>query len=218
MRYLFLILLTYSSALFAQAVEVQDDAVNPPEAVGKERAAKYFKERKQRPAQVRRAPAQQGGTPRFLAVHVGSFFTSQSYQWGHGSQDNVGKLNAGVTYRLGEWVNSMDMNLRVEYTNFELDQGSARKLSFGTTITFPDANSRFPLYFGAGLGAGFFLKQVSDESAIALDYSLFAGARFLDVIESVGFMVETGLKNHLHLLSDGQYNGVFLNIGAVFAF
>lgn len=131
---------------------------------------------------------------------------------------DIGKLNAGVTYRVGEWVNSMDMNMRVEYTSYDLGVGSARKLSFSGLITFPDANSRFPLYFGAGAGAGFFIKQVNKESALAFDYQLVAGARFMNVIENVGFSFETGLKNHIHMLSDGQFNGVFVNLGTVFAF
>ena len=153
-----------------------------------------------------------------MALHIGSFFTSSAYSWGRNNQEDVGKLNAGLTYRLGEWVNSMDWALRVDYTNYQLDEGSARKLSFGAILTFPDSNSRFPLYFGGGFGAGFFIKQIDDQSAIALDYSLFGGARFLDVIDNLGFMVEVGLKNHLHLLETGQFNGVFINVGTVFAF
>jgi hypothetical protein len=47
---------------------------------------------------------------------------------------------------------------------------------------------------------------------------LVAGARFLNVIDTMGFMIETGLKNHIHLLSDGQFNGVFVNVGTVFTF
>lgn len=203
----------FSGSLFAQAVEVQD---TPPPA-GKERAQEYFQDR-QRPAQPARASAHEGATPRYLAIHAGTFFTSQAYKWGDGDQDDIGKLNAGVTYRLGEWVNSMDLLLRIDYTTFGLDEGNARKFTPGLIITFPDANSRFPLYFGGGLGAGIFLKNINDESAVSLDYSLIAGARFLDVIENVGFMVETGLKNHLHLFSDGQFNGVYINVGTVFAF
>jgi hypothetical protein len=62
------------------------------------------------------------------------------------------------------------------------------------------------------------IKQIADESILALDYSLVAGARFLNVIDTMGFMIETGLKNHIHLLSDGQFNGVFVNVGTVFTF
>lgn len=219
MRNVLLILLLLAAPAFAQMVEVQDDTETP--AVGKEKAKEYFKGRQDSPDPGSRHTANttgNGGVPRYLALHIGSFFTSQAYKWGDGDQDDKAKLNAGVTYRLGEWVNSMDLAMRLDYTNFQFDEGSARKLGIGVIITFPDANSRFPLYFGGGLGAGFMIKQINEESALALDYSLIAGARFLDVIENVGFMLETGLKNHIHLLSDGQFNGVFINVGTVFAF
>lgn len=217
MRKSILALFMVSMPAFAQMVEVQDNNETP--TTGKEKAREYFTDRKANSPSPERRPTQESaGGPRYLALHIGSFFTSQAYKWGDGDQDDKAKLNAGVTYRLGEWVNSMDLAFRFDYTNFQFDEGSARKLSAGVIITFPDASSRFPLYFGGGLGAGFLIKQINDESALALDYSLIAGARFLNVIESIGFMVETGLKNHLHLLSDGQFNGVFINVGTVFNF
>ncbi len=217
-----------STCAQAQAVEVQDgDTVQAPvqaapQGTGKERAGKYFQKRESAP----RAPSAGGATPRYLAVHVGRMFADSAYNWGGGdkSQKDVGGFNAGVTYRVGEWVNSMDLNIRMEYTSYSIadnshgDKNSARKLSFGTLVTFPDANSRFPLYFGAGLGLGVFIKQLSGESPLALDYSLVGGARFLDVFENVGFMIEAGLKNHVMLDFNGQYNGVFVNVGSVFAF
>lgn len=215
-----------SLPVWAQMVEVPDDPATAPAppASGKEKAGSYFRERKATkpsppPATARSAASDDSGaTPRYLALHVGTFFTSDGYKWGNGDQANIGKLNAGVDYRLGEWVNSADLALRVDFTSYGLDEGSARKLSIGGIVTFPDSNSRFPLYFGAGLGAGFFVKQIHNESALALDYSLLAGVRFLNVIDQVGFLVETGIKNHLHLFSDGQFNGIYINVGTVFAF
>ena len=151
-------LLMLSGTAFGQAVEVKDAPAQP--ATGKEAAGEYFKARKVDDS-ARRVAGDGGATPRYLAVHVGSFFTSQAYKWGEGDQDDPGKLNFGVTYRMGEWVNSMDLAFRFDYTNYEFDEGNARKLSFGGILTFPDSNSRFPLYFGGGLGAGFFIKKHS---------------------------------------------------------
>lgn len=213
------------SSARAQMVEVDDTDVPPVQErsepgnpTGKAKATEYFQTRKKSPAARQPAAPPAGPTPRYLAVHLGTFFTGQSYRWGATDEAGVGKLNAGVTYRLGEWVNSMDFALRVEYTNYELEAGSAKKLSFGTVLSFPDSNSRFPLYFGGGLGAGLFIQQIRSKSPVALDWQLFAGVRFLDVFERIGFMVESGLKNHMFLLSDGQFNGVFINVGSVFAF
>lgn len=214
-RIICLALVLLSAPVWAQMVEVQDDEPAAT-ATGKEKAGEYFQDRK-KPAP--RATSSAGGAaPRYLALHAGGFFNGDGYKWGNGDQGGIAKVNAGLDYRLGEWVNSADLALRVDFTTYSLDEGSARKLSLGAIVTFPDVNSNFPLYFGAGLGAGFFVKQIRGESALALDYSLLGGVRFLNVFDQVGFMVETGIKNHLHLFSDGQFNGIFINVGTVFAF
>ena len=206
------------SAAWAQAVEMRDEQVNP--AAGRDQAAGYFRDRqKARPAGEKApVPRADGAKPRFLAIHAGSFFGDQGYKWGRGGQGNIAKLNVGLDYRLGEWINAADVSLRIDYTTFELSEGLPRKLSVHALVTFPDANSRFPLYFGLALGPGFFIKQIRNESVLALDYGLLAGARMLDVIDKIGFMAEIGLKNHLLLLSDGQFNGFYFNLGCVFAF
>lgn len=203
---------------WAQMVEVPEERVEAEKtpATGKERATEYFKERKSTPAKSTSPDA----TPRFLMVHLGTFVSDQSFQWGDVDEKNVGRFNFGVTYRMGEWVNSMDWALRMEYTTYKVPDGfgeeDAGKISFSGIITFPDANSRFPLYFGGGLGAGFFVQQLDGKSPIALDYTLLLGARFFDVFDDTGLMIETGLKNHL--MFAGQFNGVFINAGCVFAF
>jgi hypothetical protein len=205
---------------FAQSVEVDDsNEANPPvqaqPETGKDKAKQYFQSRKGN-KDAGTASGDPGATPHFLALHIGTFFTDQSYKWGDGDQKNTGKLNGGVTYRLGEWVNSMDVSIRIEYTNYSFDNGTAKQLSFGPLLTFPDANSHFPLYFGGGVGAGLFIEQLHDKTPISLDWQVVAGVRFLNVFDQIGFMVETGLKNHI--LFEGQFNGVFINVGSVFAF
>ncbi|WP_415062838.1 hypothetical protein [Bdellovibrio sp.] len=182
--------------------------------VGRGAAARYFQKRD--PAQT-----YQGGaaSDHYLALHFGRYMASQSYEWGkNGQEDDVGKNNFGVTYRVGEWQNSMDLNLRLDYSEFEVGGEKPTKLSFLPLITFPDASSRFPLYFGAGLGLGVFFKQASGKSSLSLDYQLVAGARFFDIFENTGFFIEAGLKNHLLILSSGQLNGTFLSGGLVFTF
>ena len=85
-------------------------------------------------------------------------------------------------------------------------------------IMFPDSGSRFPLYFGFGAGPGVFFSQLAGKSYFALNYELIAGARLFNVLQDVGFFIETGLKNNILLLSDGQFNGLWLNVGAIFTF
>jgi hypothetical protein len=176
-------------------------------------AMKYF---------TRRGPASDetsGSRAHFLGLHVGGYIDSESYRWGEldKSEDN-GKLTIGVTYRMGEWTDTMDLLLRVDFNSYELIDGRPVKMSVMPLLVFPEVNSKFPLYFGLGLGPGIYFKQISQESALALDYQLIGGVRLFDVFESTGFSLEMGLKNHLHLLSDGQFNGVFAAAGVVFTF
>lgn len=203
----------------AKKVEVKDDATSEvsqeaPVQTGRGSAQKYFTPRSPT------AEVSSGGSrDHYLALHLGGFVSSTSYVWGKAaSAEDVGKLNMGLTYRMGEWINSADSLLRVDFQSFEVDDSKPLKMSVIFAAAFPDANSRFPLYFGAGLGPGIFFKQARSESPLSLDYQLFAGGRFFDVAEGVGFFAEAGLKNHLHLLDDGQFNGTFFALGALFTF
>ena len=217
------LLIFLSVPAFAQSVEVNDsEEANPPiqaaPGSGKGKAQQYFQSRK-KDAQGNSASTELGAAPHFLAIHVGGFFQDQSYRWGNNDKDgNSGRFNGGVTYRMGEWINSADFLIRSEYSSYTLDEGNARKLDFLAMVMFPDVNSRFPLYFGAGIGPGFFLKQLHGQSAMSLDYQLVAGARFFNVIDNLGFFAEFGLKNAIHLFSVGQYNGLFAGVGTAWLF
>lgn len=168
---------------------------------------------------VSRAPSSGTDAEHYLALHIGSYLSDDAYHWGGSArQKDVGGLNVGLTYRMGEWVNAADFALRFDVSTFKLASGNATKLSFLPMILFPDASSRFPLYFGGGIGVGIMAKQLQDESTLTFDYQLLLGARFFDVFPSTGFFVEAGVKNHLHLLSDGQFNGAFIAVGSVFTF
>lgn len=201
----------------AQKVEVDDDAVQEApvrQETGRKAASKYFQQRRRGPA----SKSGGGNNAHYMSLHLGKAFNESSNKWGNNNVDDVGRLNLGVTYRIGEWMNSMDLMFRAELFTYSLNEGNPVKLSLMPMVLFPDASSRFPIYFGAGAGAGIFLKQIRNESALSLDYQFVAGARFFDVFDSVGMMFEIGMKNHLLLTSDGQYQSVFAAAGAVFNF
>ncbi len=196
--------------------------------VGRQAAAKYMSPQRpdnrdeddnasSRSESSGRTPA--GTTDRYLALHFGSYVSDNSYRWGTPeNQENVGRWNVGVTYRLGEWVNSMDLLMRFDVSRFGMAEGGVTKFSFLPIITFPDASSRFPLYFGAGVGLGVFGTQLKGESSLALDYQLLAGARFFNLWDMTGLFVEGGVKNHVHIFSDGQFNGTYITAGLLFTF
>lgn len=202
----------------AQMVEVTD------QMSGEQKARQYFADQKPARAGRRavRAPASDdgggAGSPHYLSLHIGTYVDDQAYRWSSGNQHDVGNLNIGVTYRLGEWVNTGDFMIRSEYSSYGLDDGTARKLDFIAMIMFPDANSRFPLYFAAGVGPGFYLKQLHAHSSMSLDYQIVGGVRFLNIFDRLGFLAEFGLKSDFQLFSPGQFNGLFAGVGTVWTF
>jgi hypothetical protein len=187
--------------------------------VGRAAAAKYFEKRAPAESDQQNNNSGGGASDHFLAIHIGRYMSSQAYEWGgHGKEDDVGGTNVGLTYRVEQWNNSMDLDMRVDYQEFNAAEQKESKLSLLPLITFPDASSKFPIYFGIGAGLGVFFKQVPDESPLSFDYQLILGARFFNVYENTGFFIESGLKNHVLLLSSGQLNGTFVAAGAIFTF
>lgn len=208
-----------SSIGFAQSAfdrsERSDRVVKNPR-VGREVAREYFAQdqeyRERQPAQSSSA----GGT--VLMLGLGKYFSSTSYFWNcECKQEDVGGALLSVTYLFDHWK-AFDWNLRVDYSEYRPNGSSARRLSLLPLLTFPKAESEFPLYFGFGAGGGIFTTQAEKESTLSLDYQLVVGTRFPFVWEGGGFFVEFGMKNHIHLLSDGQFNGTALRGGAIFVF
>lgn len=186
-----------------------------PVKTGKEAAAEYFKESKRAPASSQIIDGEH-----YLGIHIGNHLSSTAYRWGSQRREKgVAKFSGGITYRFGEWVNFGDSYLRVDFNSYEFASTErAVKMSVMAMVLLPDISSRFPFYFGAGIGPGVFFKQLEGESSLSIDYQLLLGLRFLNVIESLGFFVETGLQNHIHILSDGQLNSSYLIGGALFSF
>ncbi len=200
-------------------------SANAPK-VGKSAAAKYFQakgisnesdmeNRDRHPSSIESL----GDQEHYLAVGIGSFTQTDSYNWGQSTkEEDVGKFGIDMTYRLAQEGYLFDQALRVSYNEFKAVGERATKLSFMYAMTLPDAGSKFPLYFGLAAGPGVFLKQLSGESALSLDYQLFLGLRLFNLLDKTGFYVEGGMRNHLHLATDGQLNGTFISAGAVFTF
>ncbi|MFN7729599.1 MAG: hypothetical protein ACK5P7_10625 [Bdellovibrio sp.] len=195
--------------------------------VGRKAASKYFENDREKirgPAQTNNeggggSAGDRGGgvSEQLLMLSLGSFIGSNAYVWGPTSEENGGRMSYGVTYLYDEWA-GLDMNIRADFNEYRVEGQHAKKLSLLPLITFPRAAARFPLYFGLGAGLGVFFQQIPDESNLSFDYQLVAGARFMDLFENFGFFFELGMKNHLHLLSDGQVNGNTMTAGGVFSF
>ena len=191
--------------------------------VGRSAAARYFQNEK---AAERRGLANESESSstnqrkeHYMAIGIGTFSESTAYNWGQsGKEEKIGKWGADLTYRFAEQEYLFDQALKVSYVQFGPANQEASKLSFLYAVTLPEAGSKFPLYFGAAGGLGLYLKQLEKESVISLDYQLYLGLRAFNIFDTMGLFVEGGLRNHLHVTSDGQFNGTFLSLGSVFVF
>lgn len=214
------------SFLLAQSLWAQTPVVGRGAATkktGKESAQEYFKSDAEKnevnhPSESSSGPRYIQSGEHYLAISAGNHIQGDAWGWGQKEkQKNTGAAFADVTYRYDEWGQT-DLDIRIDFSEYSLLDERPMKMAFMPLIVFPEASSKFPLYFGAGAGLGVFFKQLPDESNVTFDYILFMGARFFNVYGSTGFFIETGLKNHLHLTSDGQFNGTYLAGGAVFTF
>lgn len=183
---------------------------------GKEAAQEYFKA-----DAARNSGSESKGISaddHYLAIHFSRMMQSEAWKWGtNEKQKDLKSQGFGVTYRFNEWGQT-DLNTRFELNEYEVADQKVTKFSILPMIVFPEAGSKFPIYFGAAGGLGIFFKQIEQESSLSLDYQIFMGARFFNIIGGSGFFIEAGLKNHLLLLSDGQFNGTYLSLGALFTF
>src|SRR6185312_1970003 len=182
--------------------------------VGRKAAAKYFQGETNQTDPT--AASSSGSTSHMLMLGVGAFVSSHAYNWDNGDS-NAGRASYGITYLLDTWA-SMDVNLRLDFNEYQLQDTHPIKLSILPLLTFPMAESKFPVYFGVGAGPGVFFKQANGYSNLSIDYQLVAGVRFFDLYENLGAFAEFGLKNHILLTSGGQFNGTALTVGAVFTF
>jgi hypothetical protein len=188
--------------------------------VGRKAASRYFAvadpNKDNADSSERRRPSSSGDG--LLMVHVGGYSSSTSYAWKDSTKrTGVGQANYGITYLFDQW-HGMDFNFRFDFSEYKIDDQRASKLSFIPLFTFPRVETHFPIYFGLGAGPGVFFTQLEDESNLSLDYQLILGARWVDLYENFGVFTEFGLKNHIQVLSDGQFNGMAWSVGALFTF
>lgn len=99
----------------------------------------------------------------------------------------------GLSYRVAGWKQRADISLRVEGESSQEDE---RRMTLLSSITFPDVESRFPLYFGTGLGLG---RDLSSQKNFT-ETRIFVGGRISHLLKgTTGFFLELG----------GRWNYVF---------
>ncbi len=199
----FLIILLSSIAQWGQAADT-----------GRSAALKYFSPNAKRQASVR-GPASSSSSSlqgdQILAVAVGSLINTKSYNWG---DESTPGWNVEAFY---QWAGSgvFGQGVHLEMQKFALADEELTKLSFLYSLTFPRRLS-FPVFIGVAAGPGYFLKQQENESHFAFDYKAYLGLRLNQAHSQ--YFVQSGVKNHVNVLSDGQFIGWFVSSGVAYTF
>lgn len=179
--------------------------------VGKGAAMKYFKP--QSSSSKERLPRGVQTYTRQLALSAGTYFKGKSYEW---LGEDVGGWSLQLDYRKKGTADSFfSKSYQVELQRYQFSEAELSKFSFLWSLIFPRSLS-FPVYVGVGLGPGVFLSQLQNESWLSLDYKAFLGFRLSD--DHSQFFVEGGVKNHLLVLSSGQFTGWFVSSGVAYRF
>lgn len=156
---------------------------------------------------------------RFLSLELGKVLHLGENSWEGNEATSFDDLFAEVSYKYGEWVNWGDLLFSFSYASQSINGNKARKLGIMPMISFPDAESRFPLYFGLGVGPGIYMKKIQNQSSVSVDYNLFAGLRLYNLFKESGLQLELGIKNQMMLFSNGKFNeGFYVSTGMVFKF
>lgn len=180
-------------------------------STGKGAAMKYFS--KKPSAQIRTSPAQTKptGDSGLMAFSVGTLVSSKSYQWlGNDFQG----WNVDIGYRPAS-KGYFGRSYHLEYQKFTDVVEELSKMSFLMSFSFPRRLS-FPVYVGIAAGPGFFFKQKDDESEFTFDYKAYLGVRLNQAHSQ--YFIQSGVKNHVHMLSDGQFIGWFVSSGVAYKF
>lgn len=176
---------------------------------GKEAAMKYFTKSSKR--QLASRSVVDPGNSNLLAMAVGSLVDSKSYQW---TDNQLSGWNAEIFYHNAS-EGYFGKGYHLELQKFASEDEEFSKVSFLLSFTFPRRLS-FPVYLGVAGGPGYFTKQLRGESAFSFDYKAYLGFRLNEIHSQ--YFVQAGIKNHVHVLSDGQFNGWFVSSGVAYRF
>ncbi len=181
-------------------------------ATGKSAAMKYFSKKAKQPRLSSRAPASAAVTGQgLLGLAVGSLINSKSYGW---VDEELTGWNMEVSYlRAGRGTFAQGFHLELQ--KFGAQGQDLTKLAFLLSFNFPRRLS-FPVYIGVSAGPSFFLEQKDEESEFALDYKAYLGLRLNEAHSQ--YFIQSGVKNHVHVLSDGQFVGWFVSSGVAYKF
>jgi len=182
--------------------------------VGKDAAMKYFTGKPSRTpsssSNISITSPQSTDYDRLLSVAIGGLIQTKSYGW---SEQSVQGWNLEAAYQSqGDYFLT---GYALDFQKFVNEGEELSKIAFLFSVSFPRRQT-FPVYIGVSAGPGFFLKQKKDESQFSFDYKAYMGMRLSQSYSL--FFLEGGVKNHLHILTDGQFIGWYMSSGVAYRF
>ena len=179
---------------------------------GRDAAMKYFRGKKSSRSRTRGPQSAEVPGRQLLGVAVGNLLSSKNYHWME--NDDVGGWNLELAYTRSDqgWF---ARRYSLELQQFSANEARLSKLSFLFTFLFP-RRLEFPVYIGFAAGPGYFIKQRRNESEFSIDYKAFLGLRLND--PNSQYFLQSGVKNHVHVLSDGQFIGWYISSGVAYKF
>lgn len=182
---------------------------------GRSAALKYFTKKPNSESakiKVRQPQSSSSGSDRgLIAIGAGSLIQTKSYDWA-GNDLKGWSLNASYQSLKSSYFNR---GYELEFQKISAGENQLSKLSFLLSFSFPKRLS-FPVYVGVAAGPGYFFKQTEGESEFTIDYKAYLGLRLNRSTSQ--YFLQSGVKNHVHVLSDGQFVGWFVSSGVAYKF
>ncbi len=182
--------------------------------VGKDAAMKYFTGKPSRSpdtsSNISVSPPPSADYDSLLSVALGGLIQTQSYGW---SEQSVEGWNVEAAYQTQS--DYFLTGYALDFQKFVNEGEELSKIAFLFSMSFPRRQT-FPVYIGVSAGPGFFFKQKKDESQFSFDYKAYMGMRLSQSYSL--FFLEGGVKNHLHILTDGQFIGWYMSSGVAYRF
>ena len=150
------------------------------------------------------------GDFRRLGLYIG---TSVHGEEGQNTLKPFSSMVLGLSQRLREFPTVGSADLRVELRSMRLSTHREWLVSVTSVFSLPDVSSGFPVYAGAGGGAGLFPRHlVKKRPVLSLNALLFGGVRMVDWYENAGAFGEVSVQFQLPFYDMKLYMEVLVTL------
>jgi len=131
----------------------------------------------------------------------------------------ISSVFLSFTQDIKKFENIGDLQLRASLMASELESDKEISLELTSLFTFPEIETRFPVYFGLGLGFGFYPFYIIEKKPSFSFHSPFLlGLRFFELYSNLGAGAELDLRIHFPLNELQFYLESRLQLHLIFQF